>query len=92
MVICGLWGFFEGEVTTPQVPFEGTAARSRPARAPGRTAPVVSLSCFGESPSKTWSHLPSSDLQIKGDHLLGPLLKMGTQKGKTKRSDQVDSL
>ena len=32
------------------------------------------------------------DPEIKGDHLLGPLLKMGSQTWEAKRSFQVDSL
>ena len=35
-------------------------------------------------PQKSWGALTSKDLEAKGDHLLGPLLKMETKAGKPK--------
>ena len=81
-------GLFEGTLNFSRKPLGSRSSakkkRSRDLHPFGRTA--ESVSSLRQGPWAAFSFLPCpKDLGIKGDHLLGPLLKMG-QKGKTKRS------
>ena len=56
---------------------------------PGKPGP----SFFQQNNQKrTPTQLPLRDPELKGDHLLAPLLKMENQHGKTKKGQKVDSL